>query len=253
MKIQKTNNNSLIQEGLTKALYEDVSEGYAQEVGEALPQGRSEGMAEVFFEEGIIGLDEGDANAGGKGLAEGGNVLTMYTVQTREVLEVLERDGVNYVKRAYIDKKYEESAWIFRTAYDFFSSEAVKYLPKPDEAESPVWMFADPTWAVPGPDAYRLRLRIPRDEVLLFDLRSWSSILNLSLVGSEEERALFEKEMARQGIKRTQDIMGTGFYPILKRKIEESWKRIFTDPLPEEAYIQGATWLLKKEWVEEVD
>lgn len=252
MKIQKTN-NTLIKEGHAELLCEDVSEGFAQEVGEALPQGRSEGMSEVFFEEGSIGLDEGDANAGGKGLAEGGNVLTMHTVQTREVLEALERDGVNYVKKAYIDKKYGESAWIFRTAYDFFSSEAVKYLPKPDEAESPVWMFMDPKQAVPGTDAYRLRLLIPRNEVLLFDLRSWSSILNLSLAGSEEEKKAFEKEIARQGITKTQDIIKTGFYPLLKRRITESWKRLFTAPLPEEAYIQGAAWLLKKEWVEEVE
>lgn len=179
--------------------------------------------------------------------------LTMYTVQTKEVLDFLEREGVSYVKRSYIDKKYQEAAWIFRTAYDFFRSEAVSYLPKPEQAESPVWMFADPKWAVPAPDAPRLRLRIPRKELLLFDLRSWSSILNLSLVGSKEEQLSFEKELARQGINKTTDIMRTDFYPLLKRRIKNSWKRLFTDPLPQKTYLQGATWLLKKEWLEEID
>lgn len=233
MKIQKMNSNALIQDCLTEALSGSVSKGFSQAVDAGSAQAPCEEL--------------------GKMPGERGNVLTMYSVQTKEVLETLEKEGVNYVKKAYIDKKYGESAWIFRTAYDFFCSEAVNYLKKPDEAESPVWMFMDPRRAQPSPDAHRLRLKIPRNEVLLFDLRSWSSILNLSLVGSEEEKKAFEKELARQGITKTQDIMKTGFYPLLKRRITESWKRLFTAPLPEDTYVQGAAWFLKKEWVEEVD
>lgn len=185
----------------------------------------------------------------GKAFAEKADFLTMYSVQTKEVLETLTREGVNYVKKSYLDKKYQETAWIFRTAYDFFCSEAVNYLPKPEQAESPVWMFAHPEWAVPAPDTQLLRLLIPRREILLFDLRNWSSILNLNLIGSEDEKKSFEKELERQGITKIQDIMQSDFYPLLKRKIKNSWKRLFTEPLPEMTYIQGATWLLRKEWI----
>ena len=36
--------------------------------------------------------------------------LVLYTSQTKRVLEILRREGVNYVKKEYIAQKYEESA-----------------------------------------------------------------------------------------------------------------------------------------------
>ena len=34
-----------------------------------------------------------------------------------------------------------------------------------------------------------------------------------------------------------------------KKKIKKSWQHLFTDPLLEETYWQGAVWYLKKDWV----
>ena len=53
---------------------------------------------------------------------QGGAAETMelWTAQQRVVLDALERDGVSYVKSAYIDQKYTDTAWIFRTAYREF-------------------------------------------------------------------------------------------------------------------------------------
>ena len=46
------------------------------------------------------------------------NVI-MWTSKEDIVIETLERDGVSFVKKEYIDKKYGETAWIFKTAYSF--------------------------------------------------------------------------------------------------------------------------------------
>ena len=46
------------------------------------------------------------------------NVI-MWTAKEDIVLETVERDGVSFVKKEYIDKKYGETAWIFKTAYIF--------------------------------------------------------------------------------------------------------------------------------------
>ena len=67
----------------------------------------------------------------------------MYCTQPDLVWDIVDKDGVNYVKQAYITKKYQDTAWIFDTAYKFFRQEAVKIIPKPQEAESPIWMYRD--------------------------------------------------------------------------------------------------------------
>lgn len=179
--------------------------------------------------------------------------LVLYTSQTKRVLEILRREGVNYVKKEYIAQKYEESAWIFQCAYGFFVSEAKNYLKLPPQAESPIWLFRDRRYAAGSPDCARIKLRIPRKEVLLFDLRTWTKILNMKLIGTKEEEERFEEECRRQGIANQMDILRTGFYPLLKQRIQNSWKRLFTDALPQEDYIQGATWKLEAGWIMEVE
>ena len=68
-------------------------------------------------------------------------------------------------------------------------------------------------------------------------------------VGTDEEIAAFEQEYKRQGVRDPLDIMKSSFYPLLAQKIKKSWQHLFTDPLPEETYWQGAVWYLKKDWV----
>ena len=48
------------------------------------------------------------------------NMVTVWTAKEVVVMEAIERDGVSYVKKEYLDKKYGETAWIFKTAYEFF-------------------------------------------------------------------------------------------------------------------------------------
>ena len=163
--------------------------------------------------------------------------------------DIVDKDGVNYVKQAYITKKYQDTAWIFDTAYKFFRQEAVKIIPKPQEAESPIWMYRDKKWAVPNAGCRRMHLEIPKDELILFDRRTWNKILNMEYVGTDEEIAAFEQEYKRQGVRDPLDIMKSSFYPLLAQKIKKSWQHLFTDPLPEETYWQGAVWYLKKDWV----
>lgn len=76
-------------------------------------------------------------------ISSASDTITMYCTQPDLVWDIVDKDGVNYVKQAYITKKYQNTAWIFDTAYKFFRQEAVKIIPKPQEAESPIWMYRD--------------------------------------------------------------------------------------------------------------
>ena len=76
--------------------------------------------------------------------------VELWSAQTAQVWDLLERDGMTVVKRAYIRKKYGETAWIFETAYRFFTERFRREVTPPEGAESPVWLFADPLWAGGG-------------------------------------------------------------------------------------------------------
>lgn len=175
--------------------------------------------------------------------------ITMYCSQTELVWNIVEHEGINYVKQAYITQKYQDTAWIFDTAYKFFRQEAVKLISKPEKAESPIWMYRDKKWALPNAGCKQMRLEVPKNELILFDQRTWNRILNMEYVGTETEIATFEQECKRQGIHDPMDIMRTTFYPLLAQKVRKSWQHLFTDELPEKTYWQGATWCLKKDWI----
>lgn len=95
--------------------------------------------------------------------------MKLWTVQTPEVLKLLEDQGVTTVKREHILKKYGDCAWSFLIAYDFMTERLRQKVPHPKDAESPVWFFTDPRWAGEGAVA----MEVPEEEVILFDLRKW--------------------------------------------------------------------------------
>jgi hypothetical protein len=180
--------------------------------------------------------------------------VTLYTAQSPIVLETIERDGVSRVKLVYIDKKYGDTAWSFREAYSFFREQASSVLPRPEESESAVWLYADSRWCFMTPDSLLMTFRIPEEQVLFFDRRVWNRILNLEYLGKDakdEER--FEQELKNLGLSGTHKLFSTAFYPVQKRKVRDSWKRLFSsaEGCPRE-YLQAAAWELRKEWLVEV-
>ena len=147
------------------------------------------------------------------GERKGGAAETMelWTAQQRVVLDALERDGVSYVKSAYIDQKYTDTAWIFRTAYREFGRIRERQVIRPAGADSPVWLFADRRWVYATPGSYLLHLAVPREELVTFDLRDWNRILNLKPLGTEEEQRRFDRELTRQGVACSSDLFQTSF------------------------------------------
>lgn len=178
--------------------------------------------------------------------------VTMWAAQTEVVLEALENTGVSYVKKEYIKKKYGEAAWSFETAYDFFVRKFRLMVEKPEKAQSPVWLFKDPKWAGANQGTVYLRLEIPEEQIVLFDRKKWSQILNLSYIGSEEEQKKFEQKMRQQGVKDVSDLFAGPYYPLLKNEVTKTWSTLFDVEGLKPEELQGAVWLLKKEWVKEV-
>ena len=187
----------------------------------------------------------------------GTKTVKLYAIQAPQVLDAIERDGVCYSKSDYVRRKYGESAPVFLTAYGWFVQEAEKIVPKPVGAEYPYWAFQDPHSIDTSAGGILLKLRVPCDEAVFFDVRDWNRILQLSYLGlSEIEERAFSQELAKRGLNGNQ-IMLTAFYPEWKQAVMESWKRLFRhhkeilagDTAGVES-VQAALWRIKREWIQ---
>lgn len=178
-------------------------------------------------------------------------MLTLYTAQAQVVVDTIERDGVYHVKTAYVDQKYGDQAWIFKQAYSFFARYAGQYVPKPEGAESGIWVYYDEKWVGAQRGSWVLKLEVPASQVVSFDLRVWNKMLNLQYVPADEaDGQRFEHKLETMGVGQSMQAFSTPFYPLIKREIEASWQRLFTSAAgctPE--YLQAGLWEIRHEWV----
>ena len=185
------------------------------------------------------------------------NTVMLYSSQSEVVVNSLERDGICFSKQEYVIKKYEESAPIFVAVYGWFAIAAEKYLPKPKGAEYPYWAFRDLYSIEQSSDSRILRLCIPTDEAIFFDMYDWNKILRLQYIGeTESDEKRFRQMLVGYGIRRESDIILTNFYPELKHQVQDSWQRLFRHHEKIKAgdtagieSVQAGLWQLKQEWI----
>jgi hypothetical protein len=187
------------------------------------------------------------------------NKVILYSPQAEPVWEAVERDGIAYSKREYVQKKYEESAGIFLAAYDAYIRMAEEIVPRPDGTNYPYWAFGSTEMADPSSGSRVMVLEVPIDEAVFFDAYDWYKVLRLSYIGeSEADEESFEQELARRGIKDSSEAVLKPFYPDMKRKITDSWKRLLihdedirNGEKSGVRAVQAGLWCIKKEWLKE--
>lgn len=178
--------------------------------------------------------------------------IDVYSAQSKVVLETIKRDGCYYVKGEYIDAKYEESAFIFQTAYSFMNREAERLMERPKESESLIWVFKDKKWTGLEAGGILFHLQVPVDEVIFFDREKWNRILNLSYIGTEQEQTDFDAELVRIGAKDTLPLFKTAFYPLQKRRVMNSWQSVFDIKTLDDSMLQGGLWKIDRSWIKDV-
>ena len=65
------------------------------------------------------------------GMGSGDSVI-LYAAQAEPVWQAICRDGVAYSRAEFVRKKYGESAPVFLTAYDWFTAQLPRFVPKPE-------------------------------------------------------------------------------------------------------------------------
>lgn len=185
------------------------------------------------------------------------NRVILYSPQADPVWDAVMTDGIAHSKKEYIEKKYEESAGIFLTAYDAYIRMAEQIVPRTDTNDYPYWAFADPEMADASGGDRLMILEVPIEEVVFLDAYDWYKVLSLSYMGdSEKDEREFSAELENRGIKDTSEVMLKPFYPDMKKRITESWEKLLRhDADIKEGKkdgvraVQAGLWCIKKEWL----
>lgn len=183
--------------------------------------------------------------------------VTIFSPQADPVIKAVTEDGVCFSREAYVRQKYGESAPVFLTAYRWYVNAAKNIAPRPDGAEFPYWGVTDLRFVDASSGGSLLTLKVPADEAVFFRPEDWNKILCLSLIGENEaEEAAFRRELSACGL-HTTDIMLTSFYPDWKRRILDSWPRLFRfhetflrGEAGADMPMQAGLWRIKREWIQ---
>ena len=183
--------------------------------------------------------------------------IKLYLNQTDVVWEKLQNEGVVFSKLDYIRKKYQEAAPIFITIYSWFVGQASSIVSRPVGAEFPYWAQRELVNLDTSGSGHVFVAEVPIDEVVLFDYKEWTNILQFKYLAKDEvDERSFERELAAQGVDEYKALT-TSFYPMTKQKILKSWERLFRHDAEIKAgtshvkSVSAALWCIKKEWIVE--
>lgn len=187
------------------------------------------------------------------------NYTILWTRQAREVMEEIENCGKYLVKEEYIRKKNDSISDYYLKLYRWYRKMAEKHIRIEENEEYPIWFNLDSEFSLrPVAKTVTIKARVPKDSLILCNYDAWGYIVNYFYVPTDEEDKLeHRKELKKYGITSDDELFLTdkgNFYPLLKRKIENSWKRLF-ELRPEgdlTKLVVATTFVLKKEWIEEV-
>lgn len=183
--------------------------------------------------------------------------VILHTSQNQRVIDKLLQNGRHVVERTFIKEKYGETSQVFLQAYSWYRQNAEQVVERPEDAESAIWTFLDMKYLDYSADSQILKLRVPLEKIVFFRMSDWNKILNLRLLGTDEEQADYYAKLKKFNVAYEGDVYTTAFYPHLKTELVQSWRKLFqydkkikeTKELPFED-IQGGIWEIRSSWIE---
>lgn len=183
--------------------------------------------------------------------------VRLYTRQNDKTLSQLEREGRIINRREYVRMHFGDVADLFLESYDWFTEEASKRLPKPEDVHAPIWCsISTENCLKPIPGTVVYVLDVPGDRVIYFDDVKWDYVLNrIYLPKDGEDEAAYKKHLKDLGVENRFEILSgkyKGMFPDEENRIRESWKRAFEIDEWTVFNVCGNIWEIKKEWVKKI-
>lgn len=185
------------------------------------------------------------------------DTVILYTRQNDKTLYQLERDGRVINQRVYVELHFGDIAPLFMDSYDWFTTEAAKRIPKPEDVKAPIWCsISAENCLKPIAGTVVYILEVPKEQVIYFDEGKWDYVLNrIYLPKDKEDGEEYQKHLKELGVANGFEFIEgryKGMYPQEEQRIRESWKRVFEIDRWTIFNVCGNLWEIKKEWVRRI-
>lgn len=183
--------------------------------------------------------------------------VKLWTRQDIKSLNDLEKYGVFRNKKEYIEKNYGDISDYYISLYKWFVNEASNIVPKPDEVEFPIWCsVSEESMLRPVEETVCYELEIPKSEVIYFDGSKWDYVLNhIYIPKDDKDQEMYLEDLKRKGFKNEFGFLQgskANQYPLEKKKIIDSWKRVFEIDRWNIFIIQGNIWEIRPEHIKNI-
>lgn len=183
--------------------------------------------------------------------------MRLWTRQVPEVWQEIEENGVYFVREAYVVEKNDTIADFYLSLYQWYTKAARNYISIPEEYLYPIWLsVSEEKMLQPVENTVILEVEIPDGHFVLCNFDNWGYRVNYWYIPtSAEDEKKHRAELEKFGIASENSLMLSdkgNFYPLLKRKIAQSWDRVFEILPGSDPEIVATAWEIRKEWVKEV-
>lgn len=183
--------------------------------------------------------------------------IRLYTRQNEKTLLMLEQSGILLNQRVYVQLHFGDMAEHYLDSYDWFAAEAARRVPKPAEAELPIWCALKPENCLRPIDGTVVYVvEVPESQVIFFDDARWDYVLNHRYLPQDDaDEQAYRKHLQSIGVTNSFEFFDgryRGKYPEEEARIRESWKRVF-DPINRDSVSAcGNIWQIQREQVVKV-
>ncbi len=183
--------------------------------------------------------------------------VTLWTRQHKNSLEELNNNGVIRIKRKHLEEKFDDITEYIVYLYKWFTAAAEKLVPKPDNVEFPVWCsVSEKNMLRPTVDEIVYVLEVNKSEIIYFDGSKWDYVLNHHYIPKNETDASeYAKELEAKGLENSFSFINektAHFYPQERKKIMESWYRVFEIEEWDVFKVQANIWEIKPEMIKDI-
>ncbi len=185
------------------------------------------------------------------------NKVTLWTRQDIKSLNDLESNGVIRIRRKHLEEKFEEIADYIINLYSWFVDAADKIVPKPKGVEFPVWCsISEENMLRPTIDTVVYVLEVDRSEIIYFDGMKWDYVLNhLYIPRDKRDQEEYMKDIRKKGFKDAFSFIDGAtahFYPEEKKRVMDSWVRVFEIDEWNIFRIQANIWEVRPEMIKDI-
>ena len=183
--------------------------------------------------------------------------VKLYTRQNDKTLYQLKRDGRIINQRVYVEMHFGDIAPLFMESYDWFTREAAKRVPKPEDVHAPIWCsISVENCLKPIEGTVVYELEFPEEEVIYFDEAKWDYVLNrIYLPKDTEDGKCYKNHLKDIGVVNGFEFFQgryKGMYPEEEKRIIDSWQRVFQIDNWTIFNVCGNLWEIRKEWVKRI-